>query len=291
MAVHNSVRTILRDRHYVECPRWHRDRVFLSDMYANEVLAVDPSGSAEVVAQVPGQPAGLGWLPDGRMLVVSMEQRTVLRREHDGELTTHADLTGHTAWDLNDMAVDSRGNAYVGGLGFDLHAYAPIADAPLFHISPSGTITEYGQGLRTTNGIAILPGEQTLVVAETFGSRLTAFDIAADGSLSNQRAWADFGGPDTDDLVAYVSSGAVTPDGICAGADNTVWMADVIARRAVRVREGGEIVETVEHDQLVIAPAVSGDGQTLFLCVAPSFDREERRAERKAELIAIDLRA
>lgn len=290
MTAHQYARRILDNRFYLECPRWRGDSLFVVDMYADEVLSVNLDGSSEVVATVAGQPGGLGWLPDGQMLIVSMEKRKILRRKRNGELATYADLSDRTSWDLNDMAVDSRGNAYVGGFGFALHSYDPIANAPLFHIATDGTITEYGDGLRTPNGIAILPGERTLVVAETFGSRLTAFDIGEDGILSNQRVWADFDGPETDDILEYVSFGAITPDGLCADSDGSVWMADVIGQRCVRVCEGGSIIDEVKHDMLVIAPALGGpSGRTLFLCTAPTFDREQRRAARESELVAVEV--
>jgi len=281
--------TVVANRTYLEAPRWRDGRVYVSDMYADEVIAVDPAdGSVEVVAQVPGEPGGLGWLPDGRMLAVSMEQRTVLRQEPDGELVIHADLSGLTSWPINDMVVDSRGNAYVGGLGFDLHAYGALGFGALYHISPDGTVQAHGEGLRGPNGLAILPGGRTLVMAETFGARLTAFDVAADGSLSGQRVWADFGRPDIDDFVAYAQSGAVIPDGICADAEGAVWFADIISGRAVRVREGGELADEFVHDTLVVAPALGGeDGKTLYLTTAPSVVKAERLAAPEAELISV----
>lgn len=285
------LRTVLSGRHYLEGPRWHDGRVYVSDLYAPEVLAVDPDGNAEVVVEVPAQPSGTGWLPDGRLLVVSMADRTVRRLETSGELAVHADLSDRTPYKLNDMVVDDRGHAYLGGFGFDVMAYAPVEGSPIYHVAPDGAVTAYGQDLRCPNGHAILPDGRTLVVSETFGARLTAFDIAADGSLSGQRTWADFGDPGIDDMFAYVESGAATPDGLCVDAEGAVWMADGVNRRVLRVAEGGEILDEVVHDELMLlAPTLGGeDGRTLFICAAPTFDEATCRATRNARLLATEV--
>lgn len=276
------------NRHYLEGPRWHDGRLWASDLYAYEVIAVSADGSVEVMAEVPGQPSGLGWLPDGRLLVVSMKNRKLLRQEPSGELAVHADLSRHISWPANDMVVDAEGRAYVSHFGFDVMNFAPIEGTGIFRVDPNGTVTSWGDDLKCPNGMAISPDGRTLVVSESFGGRITAFDIADDGSLRHQRPWADFGAADTKDLVAYVESGAVTPDGICFDAEGAVWVADALGNRALRVREGGEVLDEVSYHMLVVAPMLGGDdGRTLYLCAAPSFRDEERKAAREAELICV----
>jgi sugar lactone lactonase YvrE len=240
----------------------------------------------EVVAEVPAQPSGLGWLPDGRLLVVSMKDRRLLRQEPSGELVVHADLSGLTGWPINDMVVDGEGRAYVGGFGFDVMNLAPIEGSPLYRVDPDGTVTVWGEDLKCPNGMAITPDGRTLVVSESFGGRMAGFDIGPDGALTNQRAWADFGAPDTKDLVEYIGSGCVIPDGIAMDAEGAVWIADALAGRAIRVLPGGEIVDEVRHTMPVFACALGGDdGRSLYLCSAPSFRDEERKAAREAELV------
>ena len=280
------MKVLARGRHYLEGPRWHDGRLWTSDLYAFEVIAVAPDGTVEVVAEVPGQPSGLGWLPDGRLLVVSMKDRRILRQEPSGELVVHADLSSWTDWPINDMVVGHQGRAYVGGFGFDVMNLAPIEGSALYRIDPDGRVTTWGEDLKCPNGVAITPDGRTLVVSESFGGRMTAFDVAGDGSLTNQRPWADFGAPDTKDLVEYIGSGCVIPDGICMDADGAVWIADALAGRAIHVRDGGELIDEVRHSQPVFACMLGGDdGRTLYLCSAPSFRDEECKAAREAELL------
>jgi sugar lactone lactonase YvrE len=273
---------------FLEGPRWHDGRVWFSDFYTHRVASAAADGSdVRVEAEVPGQPSGLGWLPDGRLLVVSMRDHAVLRREPDGGLVAHADLAQHAAGLLNDMAVDAEGRAWVGNFGFDLMAEAPIAPAPLVRVDPDGTTTVATEPLQFPNGAVIIGN--TLVVAETFGNRLSAFDIAADGSLSDRQDWAVFGPlPGTTDVGEALGRLSVAPDGMAADADGAVWVADAIGNRAVRVRKGGEIVAEVSTgDTGVYAVALGGeDGRTLYLCTAPGFAESERRHTREARLLA-----
>lgn len=280
------MRVVAAGRNYLEAPRWHEGRLWASDLYAYEVIAVTPAGDVEVMAEVPAQPSGLGWLPDGRLLVVSMKDRRVLRREPTGELAVHADLSSLTEWPINDMVVDGEGRAYVGGFGFDVMNLAPIEGSPIYRIDPDGKVTVWGEDLKCPNGMAITPDGRTLVVSESFGGRMAAFDIGDDGSLTHQRAWADFGALDSKDLVEYIGSGCIIPDGICMDGEGALWIADALAGRAIRVRAGGEIVDEVKHTMPVFACMLGGDdGRTLFLCSAPSFRDEERRVVREAELV------
>ena len=181
--------TVLTDRAYLECPRWHDGRLWVVDFYTYEVLSAAEDGSdLRVEAEVPQQPSGLGWLPDGRLLVVSMRDAKLLRREPDGALVVHADLAPHVSGHPNDMVVDGEGRAYVGNFGFDLMAGAPIGPAALLRVDPDGTVTRIVEDLMFPNG-SVLTDDGVLLVGETFGNRVTAFDVAADGSLTGRRAW------------------------------------------------------------------------------------------------------
>jgi sugar lactone lactonase YvrE len=236
-----------------EQPRWHEDRLWFSDWGTQEVIAVDPEGNSEVILQGPSFPLCVDWLPDGSLLVVSAREGLLLRREPDGSLVTHGDLTGVSDPPAgNELVVDGRGNAYVNGGGFDLMAGEEFAPGIVALITPDGSARQVADGIEFPNGMLVTPDDSTLIVAESYAKRLTAFDIAADGGLSNRRVWADL-----DDGV---------PDGICMDAENAVWYADVPNRRCVRVREGGEVVHTIELDRGCFACALGGpDRRTLFM--------------------------
>jgi sugar lactone lactonase YvrE len=234
-----------------ESPRWHDGRLWFADWEAEELIAVDLEGHSEVVMPVASFPFCIDWLPDGRLLIVSARDRALLRREPDGTLATHADLSALSEHPWNDIVVDGRGNAYVGNIGFDFQAGEP-APGILALVAPDGSARQVADGVAFPNGIAVTPDDSTLILAESYASRLTAFDIAADGGLSNRRVWADLDG------------GA--PDGICLDADGAVWYGDVPNQRCVRVREGGEVVQTIELDRGCFACMLGGtDGRTLFL--------------------------
>ena len=237
-----------------EQPRWHEDRLWFSDMGAGEVVAVDLEGKSEVIARVPAMPMGLGWLPDGPLLIVSARDGLLLRLDPDGSLVTHADLTGLTGHAWSDMVVDGRGNAYIGNIGFEFPG-GEFATGILALVTPDGSARQVADGVSFANGMAVTPDNSTLILAESYASRLTAFDIAADGSLSNRRVWADLGGG--------------VPDGICLDAEDAVWYSDVPNKRCVRVREGGEVLQTVDLDRGCFACALGGaDKRTLFLMAA-----------------------
>ncbi|HEX6522652.1 MAG TPA: SMP-30/gluconolactonase/LRE family protein [Streptosporangiaceae bacterium] len=237
-----------------ESPRWHDGRLWISDMGANELVAVDPDGNRELIAGIPGMPMGTGWLPDGRMLIVSCRDGKLLRREPGGSMTLHADLSRLDNHPWGDMVVDGRGNAYVGDIGFDF-PFGTVTTGILALVTPDGEVRQVADEVEFPNGVAITPDNQTLILAESYGSRLTAFDIAADGGLSGRRVWADLG-----DGV---------PDGICLDAEGAVWYADVPHQRCVRVREGGEVLRTIEADRGCFACALGGaDGRTLYITAA-----------------------
>src|SRR5690348_6976082 len=255
-----------------ETPRWHDGRLWLSDMGAGEVMAVDLAGQREMVARVPT--LGLGFLPDGRLLIVSMRDGLLLRREPDGALVTHADLTGLARHPWNDLVVDGRGNAYVNNIGFDFATGAAFAPGSLALVTPDGVARQVADGLAFPNGIAVTPDNATLIVAESYGSKLTAFDIAADGGLSNRRVWAELDG--------------AAPDGICLDADGALWYADVPNRRCVRVREGGAVLDTVDADRGCFACALGGpDRRTLFVMAAEFSSTAMMGSTRSGQVLTV----
>jgi sugar lactone lactonase YvrE len=261
---------------FLEGPRWHDGRFWVSDFYTRSLLAVSPDGEVETLAEVPGQSSGLGWLPDGDAVVVSMRDQRLLRLR-DGVLSDHADLSGVLTGLVNDMVVDRTGRAYVGSFGFDLFAGEAMAPSAVAIVEPDGAVRLGAGDLLFPNGPVITPDGSTLVVAESFGQRLTAFTIAGDGSLTDRRTWAD------------LSGAGVVPDGTTLDAEGCIWVADAGAsQRAVRVREGGEIVDEVSGEGAnVYACALGGpEGTTLVLCTAPSSDPAEAEAAKGARLVA-----
>ena len=280
---------VVTEAHFLEAPRWHDGRIWFSDFYGYRVSSCREDGAdLRVEAQVPGQPSGLGWLPDGRLLIVSMTDRRVLRREDDGTLVTHADLSSYATGIANDMCVDSRGRAYVGNFGFDLMAGAPIETAALHRVDPDGTVTEVARDLWFPNGIILTPGGVLLVV-ETFGNRVSAFDLTGDGQLTNRRVWAEFGPLPADrDLERALPALSVAGDGACLDAEGALWIADATGDRLVRVTEGGTITDEIRPGSPVYACALGGaDGRTLFACAAPDFHDEARKAATQGRLLAL----
>lgn len=232
-----------------ESPRWHEGRLWVSDWGAQQVLAVDLEGRSETVTAVPSAPACIDFLPDGRLLVVSGGEGRLLRREADGTLATHADLAALSPYPWNDIVVDEQGRAFVNTIGFEFGGEPGLGSVAV--VGPDGRAREVADGLAFPNGMVLTP-DSTLVVSESYANRLTAFDVAADASLSGRRVWADLG-----DGV---------PDGICLDADGAVWYADVPHQRCVRVSEGGEVLATVELDRGGFACMLGGpDGRTLFI--------------------------
>jgi sugar lactone lactonase YvrE len=280
--------TVASGFHFLEAPRWHEDRVWFSDFYGHQVFSAREDGSGlRPEASVPQQPAGLGWLPDGRLLVVSMLDRAVLRREPDGTLVTHADLGAWATGHANDMVMDALGRAYVGNFGFDLMGGAPLETASLHRVDPDGTVTEVAADLWFPNASVITP-DGVLIVNETFGNRCSAFDLAPDGRLVNRRVWAEFAPLPADRALGNVMAATkVAPDGGCLDAEGALWIADAIGGRLLRVREGGEITDELYPGSPVYACALGGaDGRTLYACAAPDFDAAARSAAREASLVA-----
>jgi sugar lactone lactonase YvrE len=265
-----EVRHLLGGLSFGESLRWHQDRLWLADWGAQQVLAVDAvdcQGRAEVMARVdfPAYPMCIDWLPDGRLLVVAARDGRLLRQEPDGTLVTHADLgalaeRGHP-W--NEIVVDGRGNVYLNNQGFDFPGGA-FAPGTIALLKPDGSAKQVAEGIAFPNGMAITADNQTLIVAESYGQKLTAFGIAADGSLSPPRVWADLG-----DGV---------PDGICLDAEGAVWYADVPNKQCVRVREGGRVLERIQLDRGCFSCALGGRDRTTLFMVATQWHGTERMA-------------
>ena len=253
-----SLKTLLTGLRFPEAPRWRGDRLYFSDMHAGEVRTVDLAGKSELVVRVPEEPSGLGWLPDGTLLVVSMHDRKLMRVDA-GKLAVVADLSPLAPFHCNDMVVDARGRAYIGNFGSDIALGGAPVPTCLILVEPGGRARVVAKDLVFPNGAVITRDGRTLIVAETFVSRLTAFDIADDGSLSNRRIWAELG--------------AAMPDGICLDAENAVWVASPFSREILRVGEGGTVHERIATERLPIACALGGsDGLTLFVLTAEHFE-------------------
>ncbi|MCC7366493.1 MAG: SMP-30/gluconolactonase/LRE family protein [Dehalococcoidia bacterium] len=245
---------------FPEGPRWHEGALWLSDMHAHQVVRIDMSGDKQVVCEVPEWPSGLGWLPDGSLILVSMRDRTLRRLTADGKLALHADLSGVAGFHCNDMVVDGNGNAYVGNFGFDLHNGGTFTPAQLALARPNGDVSVAAEDMAFPNGSVITPDGKTLIVGESAGRRLTAFDIAEGGTLSNRRTWAELSGP---------------PDGICLDAEGCIWVA--VPRDGtgcIRVAEGGEVKEQISTAPFEAFACMLGgpEGRTLFICEAKQSD-------------------
>ena len=267
--VAQEARPFIDGLHFGECPRWHDGRLWFSDFYSGEVQSASENGDVRVEFEVPGEPAGLGWLPDGQLLVVTRKPRTVLRLASDGRLVGHGDLNPMAGFYGNDMVVDAFGRAYVGNFGFDLDGFieergvAALVEppgpptTPLIRIDPDGSAHVAADDLSFPNGAVITPDGGTLIIAETLAGRLTAFDVGLDGVLSRRRIWA--------------SLTWCAPDGICLDADGRVWVSNAVSPECILVAEGGEIVERVTTSQTCFACMLGGsDRRTLYLMTAPT---------------------
>lgn len=253
--------TLLGGLRFAEAPRWHNDRLWFSDFFRQEVMAVTEQGQSEVMFRLDDSPSGLGWRPDGSLLVVSMHHQQLLAWR-GGVLARVADLSTHAGGPCNDMVVDAQGRAYVGNFGFDLYAKEEACATCLLRVDLDGSVHRVAEDMWFPNGMAITPDGQTLMVAETFRNRLTAFTIAPDGSLKNRRVFAELQG--------------VFPDGLCLDAEGAVWVADARGHAVLRVVEGLGVVERVstgEH-QSYACMLGGADGHTLFICTAPGVGPE-----------------
>ena len=268
---------------FTEGPRWHEGKLYFSDFFTHRVLAVDLEGHLETIVETPHQPSGLGWRPDGSMLIVSMNDQKLLRFAN-GELTEAADLSNLANHYCNDMVVDKKGNAYVGNFGFDLHAGEAIKPTNLILIRPGEEACEVAENVFFPNGTVITPDDKTLILGETFASCITAFDINEDGTLANRRVWAD--------LRTIEEGYSPVPDGICLDAEGAIWVASPSTNDVIRVQEGGALLDKVEVDRGAFACMLGGaDGKTLFFSTANDSQEETCLKEKSAriEIIEVDV--
>lgn len=287
-----ALRTVAEGYAYLEGPRWHEGRLWFVDFYTHSVNALNSDGTVELIATVPGQPSGLGWLPDGRLLVVSMRDRKVLRLEFDGSLVEHADISALAIGHANDMVVDDNGRAYIGNFGFDIMAGAPYAPSTVILVDTDGTVSLAAKDLAFPNGMVITPDGKTLIVNELLGNRISAFDILRGGKLGERRDWANYGNlGDETDTEKRLAAATIVPDGLTLDVEGAVWIADAGNSRAVRIAEGGKILEEISTaPDGVFAVALGGeDAKTLFMCVAPNFDEAERTATRLGRMLATNV--
>lgn len=260
---------------FAEGPRWREGKLWFSDMHARRVMTVDLAGNTEALLEVPPQPSGLGWSPDGRLLVVSMVDRRLLRLEATG-LEELADLGELASYHCNDMVVDQNGRAYVGNFGFDLSEEGAFAPAEIILVEPEGKARVVADELAFPNGTVITPDGRTLIVAETYGARLTAFDVGDDGSLANRRVWAAIDG--------------TAPDGICLDADGAVWVASPLSDEVLRVHEGSEVTDRVHPSRHPYACMLGGDDRrTLFICTAETHDPVQARAKLSGRIETVEV--
>jgi sugar lactone lactonase YvrE len=271
-----EAKLLLDGLHFPEGPRWHAGRLWFSDMHGHHVVAVDLTGRAERILHLPTWPSGLGWLPDGRLLVVSMTDRRLMRLEKDGRLAVHAELSHLAPFHCNDMVVDAAGRAYVGNFGFDLMAGETPITTCLIRVDPDGTTSIAAENVFFPNGAVITADNHTLILAETFGRKLTAFDIGADGVLSNYRLWADLSGN--------------VPDGICLDAEGAVWVACPPNNKTIRVHEGGAVMQVIDCDRGAYACMLGGpEGRHLFIAASVQSRPELCRAEATGQIQVLEV--
>jgi len=280
---------------FFEGPRWHEGRWWVSDFYRHVVVTVDGDGREEAVVEVEGQPSGLGWMPDGSLLVVSMRDRRVLRWSRERGVTEHADVSALCGGHLNDMVVDRHGRAYAGNFGFDLMGGGDPATAALIRVDPDGRASVAAEDMLFPNGSVITPDGGTLIVGETAGARYTAFTIRPDGSLADRRVWAQVEpAPAIGTLHETLAQLKFGPDGCALDAEGHIWAADEVNARCVRVAPGGAIVDEIRApDGLGCFACMLGgdDGRTLLICAAPDFLEGNRSAAREAVLLTTTVDA
>ncbi|MEW8252525.1 MAG: gluconokinase, GntK/IdnK-type [Candidatus Thiodiazotropha sp.] len=270
-----ATRLLLDGLMFPEAPRWRDGRLWFTDQHAKRIVRVTPDGESETVAELDDLPGGLGWLPDGRLLVVSMTRRQLLVLE-EGGLRPYADLSDLASFHCNDMLTDAQGRCYVGNFGYDLHAGAEQSPAELILVDTQGACSVVAREMIFPNGCALTPDGSTLLVAETFASRITAFDVEQDGGLINRRIWADLGS-------AY-------PDGICLDKDGLLWIAAPNQSCLLLVREGGEIVRTIKPMGSPYACMLGGDNSDrLFIASSETDDPESAKRQMSGRIEIMEI--
>ena len=278
--------TLMDGLTFGEGPRWYRDKFYFSDFYSHKVYALDLEGNYEVIVEVPNQPSGLGWMPDGTMLIVSMKDRKLLSFK-ENLLEERADLSQLAGFHCNDMVVDKTGNAYIGNFGFNTYKGEEIKSTNLILVKPNEEPAVAADNLLFPNGTVITPDNKTLIVGETYAARLTAFDKVEDGSLTNRRVWAD--------LKENAEEGPVPlPDGICLDEEGAIWVASPSTSEVIRVHEGGMISERIPVETNAFACMLGGeDRRTLFICTSNGSgvdpDAALREKSGKIEIIEVEV--
>ncbi len=281
-----KLETLMKGLTFGEGPRWHENKFYFSDFYSHKVYSLDLSGKHEVIVEIPNQPSGLGWTPDGTMLIVSMKDRKLMSFK-DGLLTERADLTELSGFHCNDMVVDIDGNAFIGNFGFNTYDGEEIKPTNLILVRPGEEPVLAADNLFFPNGTVITPDNKTLIVGETYAARLTAFDKSEDGSLSNRRIWAD--------LKVNAEEGTVPlPDGMCIDEEGAIWVASPSTAEVIRVHEGGMISERIPVQTNAFACMLGGeDRRTLFICTSngSGVDPEAALREKsgKIEITQVDV--
>jgi sugar lactone lactonase YvrE len=280
-----SVRTLIDGLRFAEGPRWHDGALWFSDMHDHRVLRVTPDGAANTVVEITeDEPSGLGWLPDGRLLVVAMETQRLLRVENDGTPVTHADLSAQARGSLNDMIVAADGTAYIGDMGHRVQGHVgERRPGQTFVVRPDGSFAVAADDLSSPNGHVLTDDGRTLFVAESGGARITAFAVQADGMLTGRREFAA--------LTTTAEGRPAVADGICLDAEGAIWYADPLGGFVARVREGGEVTERVTFDGVIPVACVLGgpDRRTLYVCVAEHWRRDVLGDRRTARIDALDV--
>jgi sugar lactone lactonase YvrE len=260
---------------FLEAPRWHAGQIWVSDVFDLKLYTVQQDGSRNFICDVPGRPCGIGFLPDRSTIVVSCAEKKILSVSDRG-VSVYADLSNIATGDLNDLVVDDEGRVYVGNFGYDLFNGAPKALTDIHIVEPDGSIRVGASGLEFPNGSIITDDGRTFVVAETWSGRLTAFDRASDGTLSNRRLFANLGGRQ--------------PDGICVDVEGAIWVACYNTGEFIRVLEGGEITDSLKFNGNAVACTLGGsNGKTLYCCVYLGTDEQLQRREPRSAIYQVDV--
>jgi len=282
----STVRTLLSDLVFTEGPRWHEGRLWCSDMHDHRVISSALDGEVHTVVHIDDdEPSGLGWLPDGRLLVVAMETQRLLRVEHDGAVVTHADLSSEARGSLNDMIVAADGTAYIGDMGVRIHELGTERrPGQTFRVAPDGRWECAADDLASPNGHILTEDGRTLIVAESGGGCLTAFTVQDDDTFTDRRTYAELT-PEKEGVVF------APPDGICLDAEGAVWVADPMGARVFRVREGGEVTDSIAYDDVIPVACVLGgpERRTLLMCVAADWKRDALAGRRTGRIDAYDV--
>jgi sugar lactone lactonase YvrE len=276
-----STTVLWQDLRFPEGARWHDNLLWFSDMHTGEVFRADPAtGSLMTVVRIDDQPSGLGWLPDESLVISAMLSRKIFRLDRAGDLAVYADMSGLTTAPTNDLTVDDDGHIFVGGFGYDLYGGLPQQPGPIFRVSRDGSVTTVASDMVFPNGCVILPGTRTLVFAETWAARLTAFEIDGDGALTQKRIWAP------------LPAGS-TPDGLCVDDQGSVWVSSIATSTFLRVEEGGTVTDTIELEPGRCATdcALDGTGQTLYLLTSNSWQPSDTTSKQgRIEAVTLSRR-